>query len=102
MVGASLREVFIFIFLHWRNFEELTGQSEPLLPVRHVNASFIHSFIHLLCLNCFKSFNILTHDTIVEQYHKVSCMSLGHDCLKNSVNAFHTTKDYEAFFHPRV
>ena len=54
MMGASLGE-FFFFFLRWGDFEELSGQSEPLLPVRHVNASFIHSS------TMFKLFQILQY-----------------------------------------
>lgn len=54
--------------LHVGDFEELKSQSEPLLSiivgmeaVRHFNVSFIHS----ICMNFFKLFNILTHYTII-------------------------------------
>ena len=90
--------------LHCRNFFFCIGVILRSL-LANQNLSFqlgmlmLHSFIHPPCLNYFKSFNILTHDTAVQQYHKVSCIFLWRDYLKNSVNAFHTTKDCEAFFH---
>ena len=62
--------------LHWGNFFFFCIGGILRSSLANQNLSFqlgmlmLHSFIHPPCLNCFKSFNILTHDTRINSIIK--------------------------------